>query len=194
MPNLHLVWWLVLSVLLGFCGGYVPVSISFVAGTAWFWSRRVSWVSVPGPDAQQVANQVFDSDENADDDPDGVKDEVNDLHVSGFKNSRLRGRYTHRVLAQVKAEFPSLAHTQANELVLDRYIRDIMREHGLRPSHIACLKPIIVALAFVPSDGEIMARQVLATSQALDRVDEVRKVVYESADAHARRGLSAAIK
>lgn len=81
---------------------------------------------------------------------------------------RQRRRYLRKVVLEARAHFPPMRRTQANTLVLDRWFRDTMREHGLRPSHIAVIKPLAVAAFYVRLDAEIAAAELTASSVVRD--------------------------
>lgn len=74
-----------------------------------------------------------------------------------------RGSYAARVAREAKAHFGLLERSEANRLVLHKWCRDRMVEHGVRPSHMAALLPLAVQLAFVPLQEEIEAAQLSAT-------------------------------
>jgi hypothetical protein len=44
-----------------------------------------------------------------------------------------------------------------------------MKDHGVRPQHIAVHLDVIVALFFIPSDADITAHQIGATAAAHER-------------------------
>jgi hypothetical protein len=90
--------------------------------------------------------------------------------VIGDNAPRARQRYAPRVAALVKAEFGLLPHTGANVLVVQKFVRDAMRSHKVRPAHISYLMPIAVSLSFVPTRGDVMAKQLLATRAVADRI------------------------
>ena len=84
-------------------------------------------------------------------------------------------RYARRVVAMLKAKFPTtpaMRYSVANCTIVDQEAYRMMTEHGVRPAHIAVLKPMIVSLFFIPTRAEIEARQILADTGALDRLEE----------------------
>lgn len=86
-------------------------------------------------------------------------------------DKRLRRTYVGMVAREVKARdgFGTPAMTVANRLVVQRKVSDIMREHGVRPTHITAIMPQAVALVFIPTEAEIEAQMILASSAAATR-------------------------
>lgn len=74
--------------------------------------------------------------------------------------------------ARVKVGFPNA--TEANRLVVGRLVRDYMVERGVRPTHIQCLAPLATALCFIPTQADVEARQMLASSYAVQMFEEER--------------------
>lgn len=66
-------------------------------------------------------------------------------------------RYTAAVLCSVKNRFGTPANNNANRLAVRKFCLDKMTKHGVRPSHISKVLPVLVHLAFVHSDDEIEA-------------------------------------
>lgn len=87
---------------------------------------------------------------------------------------RARRGYAGRVARQVKADrgFGTPKYTEANMLVVRRKVADIMEEHGVRPTHIAALMPLAVALVFTPMKEEVLAQQFMASAAAAQRREE----------------------
>jgi len=81
------------------------------------------------------------------------------------------GPYAVSVSYQLKAEGLGSAGLDSpdNRRIATLRASDIMRKHGIRPSHIAKSVPMAVALAFIPLPEEVAARQlefVLTASDA----------------------------
>lgn len=62
-----------------------------------------------------------------------------------------------------KAEFGLLKRTEANRLVVQKFIRDAMRDRNMRPTHIAWYLPLAVEAAFIPTRYDILAKKIAAT-------------------------------
>lgn len=90
-----------------------------------------------------------------------------------------RGRFQGKVVAIAKAEFGHLQRTEANRLMVRKFMRDFMRERGMRPTHIAQHLDVSVACFFIPSDQDILAHQVGATREAHTR-DGLINTLWES--------------
>lgn len=86
-------------------------------------------------------------------------------------NHRARRGYVGRVARRIKADggLGTPKYTEANILVVRRKAADIMEEHGVRPSHIAALLPMTVALVFTPLPEEIEAARFMASAAAAER-------------------------
>lgn len=67
-----------------------------------------------------------------------------------------------------KAEFGLLRRTEANRLMVQKFLRDEMRSHNVRNAHIAQILPIAVEVSFVPNSAEVMARQLRATTSFVE--------------------------
>lgn len=80
-----------------------------------------------------------------------------------------RGRFQGKVVSIAKAEFGYLQRTEANRLMVRKFMRDFMRERGMRPTHVAQHLDVSVACFFIPSDQDMLAHQVGATRDALTR-------------------------
>lgn len=81
----------------------------------------------------------------------------------------IREPYIAKLIAEVRAEFPPLKMTAANKMMVDRFVRDRMREHHVRPSHIVQIKPIVVAMAFIASEGDVTAARLMGTKVVVER-------------------------
>lgn len=76
-----------------------------------------------------------------------------------------RARWVVKAATMAKVKFGMLSLTEANELMVSDYIRKLMVEHGVRPSHIVQLYPLAVALAFNPSSSEIAYSRLKASAE-----------------------------
>jgi hypothetical protein len=55
---------------------------------------------------------------------------------------------------------------KANRLMIGKFIRDWMRERGMRPSHIAKYSVIALECYFVPTEAEVFAAEIRSAAQA----------------------------
>ncbi len=78
-------------------------------------------------------------------------------------------KFRARLVMQAKAEFGLLQRTKANSLMVRKFLLGVMREHKVRPTHIATQLDIVVNLFFIPSDSDIVAHQIGATAEAHHR-------------------------
>lgn len=88
------------------------------------------------------------------------------------------GPYAIQVSIRLKAEgLGSLGlDTVDNRRIAYLRAVDIMRAHGVRPSHIAKSAVVAVSLAFVPTPHEILAKQIDSVMGALDRKEATSRV------------------
>jgi hypothetical protein len=91
-----------------------------------------------------------------------------------------RGRFQARLVCVAKAEFGLLPRSQANKLMVRKFLRDYMRERGMRPTHIVQHLDVSVALVFIPSEQDVIAHQLGASKAALDR-DRLINTLWYSA-------------
>jgi hypothetical protein len=103
-----------------------------------------------------------------------------DEEDKGFYTAGMsRGRFQAKVVSIAKAEFGYLNRTQANRLMVRKFMRDFMRERGMRPTHIAQHLDVSVACFFIPSDQDMIAYQLGASREAISR-DRVINTLWES--------------
>jgi hypothetical protein len=103
-----------------------------------------------------------------------------DEEDKGFYTAGMsRGRFQAKVVSIAKAEFGYLNRTQANRLMVRKFMRDFMRERGMRPTHIAQHLDVSVACFFIPSDQDMIAHQLGASREAISR-DRVINTLWES--------------
>jgi hypothetical protein len=74
-----------------------------------------------------------------------------------------RNRFAIQMAQLAQEEFGLLSRTRANELIVQRFIRDEARKRGVRTSHAVLLVPIAVEMAFVPGPGHWAAARLRAS-------------------------------
>jgi hypothetical protein len=70
-----------------------------------------------------------------------------------------RHKFARKMARMAQAEFGLPKRTEANRLVVQRFIRDLMRKLSVRETHIATLLPIAVGLTFIPNEGHVADRE-----------------------------------
>jgi len=116
-------------------------------------------------DLEDVAKAIVEAVDRGDED-DGLGSEEN----WDFRGRSIRaGSFRARVVIAAKVEFGPTTRTQANLRMVRKFMRDMMRDRGMRPTHISQHLDICAAVFFIPSAGEVAAVQIGATSMALDR-------------------------
>jgi hypothetical protein len=96
-----------------------------------------------------------------------------------FGNTNNRGRFQAKLIVLAKSEFGLLGRSKSNRLMVRKFMRDQMREHGMRPSHIAQNLDVSVSMFFIPSDVDVVAHQVGASNIAA-RMNELIHTQWES--------------
>jgi hypothetical protein len=86
-----------------------------------------------------------------------------------FDPKRNKGRFLAKVVVFAKAKFGKTSRTEANRLMVRKFLYDLMCERGMRNAHIAQHLDVCVALFFVPSNAQIKAEQVASTREAVSR-------------------------
>jgi len=64
---------------------------------------------------------------------------------------------------EAKVQFGLPTDCEANRLMIRKFVRDMMVERGMRPTHIAGFLDLVVELVFVPSEDQILARRLRAS-------------------------------
>ncbi len=91
-----------------------------------------------------------------------------------------RGRLRAILVQSAKNEFGLIKRSMANHHMVRKFMRDKMRERGVRPKHIQQNLDVAVACFFIPSVQDVLARQVGATRVAIER-DEQINTAWQSA-------------
>lgn len=76
-----------------------------------------------------------------------------------------KATYAKRVLEECKSKFGCPEVTKANHRAVWRFAEQIMKDHGLRPSHRVALLPYIVQLCFVPDVNDILGERAAVTAR-----------------------------
>jgi hypothetical protein len=79
--------------------------------------------------------------------------------VKAFKSSNnprpRAGRFIAACIGAARAEYGLVTECEANRLMIRKFIRDKMRKHGMRESHIAAHCDTAVTIYFIPLDSDI---------------------------------------
>jgi len=82
-----------------------------------------------------------------------------------------RQRAVVKAALHAKAKFGLMTRTEANRMVIRRYVVEQMEAFGMRPTHIAAVADLATLMAFVPTDNEIFTAQASLCKEWCDRVD-----------------------
>jgi hypothetical protein len=146
---------MILEILLSICVIYILYR--------WFW---------PGKNATQLTKEFEKHITNVLADVDGG-DFNEEEEVTKFSVGPGTGRFQAKVVLAAKAEFGLLQRSNANRLMVRKFMRDLMRDHKMRPSHIHENIEICVAMFFIPTKHDINAYKVGATLEAITRDNDV---------------------
>lgn len=89
-----------------------------------------------------------------------------------------RQRCAKMAAAYVRSKVGLMKRTEANRQVAGRLIRDHLQERGVRPTHIMAIAPIAEVLCFVPTEADITAAQLLASTAVLNSIEEAEAKWY----------------
>lgn len=87
---------------------------------------------------------------------------------------RIRGTFIASLVRAAKAEFGTPTPIEANRMAVRRFVRDLMVERGVRPSHQMLHLDLVVAWVFVPSDQEIVGQRAMRSVAAKEQVSHLR--------------------
>jgi len=76
---------------------------------------------------------------------------------------------------EAKAKFGLPKRTEANYLMVRRWVRDQMEERKMRPQHMVAQEPYVTSFVFVPSPAEIGAKEMLSTSVVVSRIKAMER-------------------
>jgi len=85
-----------------------------------------------------------------------ARHEVGDF--GGDRPRRAAGRFIASAINEARIEFGLVTECEANRLMVRKFLRDKMKEHGVRPTHIALHLDTAVSLFFVPLDRDVRNR------------------------------------
>ena len=103
-----------------------------------------------------------------------VAPDLTPLVVKQHRRIRKVLPYGRTVLADVRCKFGVPVDDKANRLAVRRYALSRMVGHGVRPVDMHKVLPMIVAMAFVPSDEDILAEEVFSCSERKRRLEAMR--------------------
>lgn len=109
-----------------------------------------------------------------DDSDEGVQDVEGAAHKIVVKPTAFRKW----VVANIRADEGTPAMTEANRLVIGDIVRKFLKNHRVRPSHIAMHAPIIVAMLFIKSDADLEAQSLLSSKEARRRHKEHSQTLW----------------
>jgi len=82
-----------------------------------------------------------------------------------------------KLVLEGKARFGRLSRTEANRLVVRKYLYDMCTEKGMRPSHIVSILDLAVDFVFIPTPSEVRNKQLLYSNVVQTLMHEDRKPI-----------------
>jgi hypothetical protein len=153
----------------------------FLVGVIVLLALYCLWLLKPQPSKLAIPKAVEDHVANVLANVDDGDFTPTELENEGFFTAGMkRGRFQAKLVAIAKAEFGLLPRTQANRLMVRKFLRDHMRERGMRPTHIVQHLDVGVACFFIPSAQDMIAHQLGASREAITR-EVVINTAWESA-------------
>jgi hypothetical protein len=86
-----------------------------------------------------------------------------------------RGRFIGGIVLAAKAVFGTPTDDLANRLVIRKFLRDLMEERGMRPTHIMRFLDLCVELVFIPSNVEVQTKRMRMSRAWTGRRREYRR-------------------
>lgn len=100
---------------------------------------------------------------------------LRDIFAAGGGGGRLpRVAFTAALVNEARAHWGPLKLIESNRLMVRKFMRDCCLEHGVRPSHMAKHIDPAVAIFFIPSESQVMTKQIRQTSKSMNRSQEMR--------------------
>jgi len=106
-------------------------------------------------------------------------EDENLVSVQYLKSGKLKTRLVRTCVLLVRAKFALPRRTEANWRMVRQYIAEICVERNVRTTDVAKILDVATALCFIPTDMDIMARQVQFSREAITR-DQEMSFVWES--------------
>lgn len=94
-----------------------------------------------------------------------------------------KSKFQAKLVREVKAKFGLLARIESNRLMVRKFLFDHMTERGVRKTHIHLHLDVAVAISFIPSQQDIIAKQLGASKAAHER-DGLINTLWDSAYGH----------
>jgi len=92
-----------------------------------------------------------------------------DMSDNPNKHKKKR-KYIAYCLALAQSKWPWLNESPANYQMVWKFLAAEMEAHGVRPSHMADMLPVVVELTFRPSRGLLQAQELRAAMKFVERV------------------------
>lgn len=98
------------------------------------------------------------------------------MDVKQHRRVREKLSCVREMIATCKCEFIDAKDTSANRKAIARYAKNVLKEHGVRPSHIARMLPLIIVGTLVPSKHEVTARLAYSSGPVRERLDFYKSI------------------
>lgn len=88
------------------------------------------------------------------------------------RGRRVEEEFVARLAVKARAQFGLLRYTEANKLMVDKWLRAQCKEMHVRDSDIARAVPVAVVMVFIPTKADIAARKLESAAATADRLAE----------------------
>lgn len=120
--------------------------------------------------ARALDSGVEDGAEDFEGDKDAEEDAIKDTYRTISRKTRWRDRHVRmatKAMIAAKLKLGTLRLTEANELMVSKYVREwLMEQKDMRPSHAYAIYPTVVKMFFLEFGHEVKGRQIGASKLA----------------------------
>lgn len=92
------------------------------------------------------------------------------LRKANYRPRRTNGDWWVEFALEVRAENPQPSDTLEQRRTMHRHAVDLMKARGVRMADIARVIPLVVEMAYVPTEGEVLARQLRESPAVRNRL------------------------
>lgn len=162
------------------------INISLGWWPTWAFNLWCWWfgISVVPAKVEKLAREIGQLDYQDSDGDDGLTAQKDSTGVVTHHRLRRRTPYVHRVVMELRGgELGQLEYSVANRMIVEKYARDLAKQHKVRSFDFARVLPLVVSVYFYcPDVYQIEAEQFKHTELAIARSKEL------SARYYSRRG------
>jgi hypothetical protein len=159
-------------------GSLVATSVGVFIGGVWYLYARERWW--PSHAAEERASILLSDDVGGHEDAIGIEDLMESLPADPTYNAapgqvaertvlaRRRSQFVAYCIRKTKFKFGLLRRTEANRLMVRKFVVDIMVERGVRDSHIYNQVDDVTELTFVPNEADVIRAEMRSAHQVVE--------------------------